>query len=375
LWLVDHLTLTLSCDDQVAVLFSDLVGSTELSGRMDPEDLRELISAYNRCVAETVRRFGGFVPKYMGDGVLVYFGYPHAHEDDAEQAVRAGLELTRAVAGLETRAPLQARVGIATGVVVVGDLIGVGEVERSGIVGETPNLAARLQGIADPGTVLIAEGTRKLLGDFFELNDLGTMHLKGVNRPVPVWLVRRTSPVASRFEALHPGGLRPLVGRRQETELLLRLWSKAKAGEGEVVLFSGEAGIGKSRLTAALLQEVSSEPHTRLQCFCSARHTDSALHPIIGWNRSAAPIRGQSFLTTAPSRSGSWFQEATSFPTSGAYGSNTFSTRSGDGGLIVAIDCAPFVSRGPGAERLSAPKYLALNTAWLPLQPLARSSA
>ena len=275
---------------QLTVLFSDLVGSTELSGRMDPEDLRELISAYNRCVAETVRRFGGFVAKYMGDGVLVYFGYPHAHEDDAEQAVRAGLELTRAVAGLETRAPLQARVGIATGVVVVGDLIGMGEVERSGVVGETPNLAARLQGIANPGTVLIAEGTRKLLGDFFELNDLGTMHLKGVSRPVPVWLVLRTSPVVSRFEALHPGALTPLVGRKQETELLLRLWSKAKASEGQVVLLSGEAGIGKSRLAAALLQEITSEPHTLLQCFCSARHTDSALYPIIGWIERAAGL-------------------------------------------------------------------------------------
>ena len=283
---------------QVTVMFSDLVGSTALSARMDPEDLRAVISAYQKCVAETVSRFGGFVAKYMGDGALVYFGYPHAHEDDAEQAVRAGLELTRAVAGLETHAPLQTRVGIATGVVVVGDLIGLGESERPGIVGETPDLAARLQGIADPGAVVIAEGTRRLLGNLFELDDLGTMNLKGVGRPVPVWVALRTSPVASRFEALHPDGLTPLVGRQQETELLLRLWSKAKAGEGQVVLLSGEAGIGKSRLTAALLQEVISEPHARLQCFCSARHVDSALYPIIGWIERAAGLAYNDTLQT-----------------------------------------------------------------------------
>ena len=154
---------------QVTVMFSDLVGSTALSARMDPEDLREVISAYQKCVAETVRRFGGFVAKYMGDGVLVYFGYPQAHEDDAERAVRAGLELIAAVTGLKTRAPLQTRVGIATGLVVVGDLIGSGEAQERGIVGETPNLAARLQGIAEPNMVVIAEGTRKLLGNLFEL--------------------------------------------------------------------------------------------------------------------------------------------------------------------------------------------------------------
>jgi class 3 adenylate cyclase/tetratricopeptide (TPR) repeat protein len=275
---------------QVTVLFSDLVGSTELSSRMDPEDMREVISAYNRTVAETVRRFGGFVAKYMGDGVLVYFGYPHAHEDDAERAVRAGLELTRAVAGLETHAPLKARVGIATGLVIVGDLIGSEEGEQPSIVGETPNLAARLQVIANPGGVVIAENTRRLLGNLFELDELGAMDLKGLGRRVPAWVVLRTSSVASRFDALHPGGLTPLVGREEETELLLRLWSKAKAGEGQVVLLSGEAGIGKSRLTAALLEEVASEPYTPLRYFCSARHTDSALYPIIGWMERAAGL-------------------------------------------------------------------------------------
>jgi predicted ATPase/class 3 adenylate cyclase len=273
---------------QVTVLFSDLVGSTGLSGRMDPEDLREVISAYSSCVAETVRRFGGFVAKYMGDGVLVYFGYPHAHEDDAEQAVRAGLELTRAVAGLETHAPLQARVGIATGLVVVGDLIGSGETQERGIVGETPNLAARLQGLAEPNSVVIAENTRKLLGNLFELEDLNARDLKGIAGRVRAWAALRPSAVESRFEAMHASGLTALVGREKELDLLLRRWTKAKTGEGQVVLLSGEAGIGKSRLTAALLERLASEPHTRLRYFCSPHYTNSALYPIIRQMERAA---------------------------------------------------------------------------------------
>ena len=176
---------------QVTVMFADLVGSTALSARMDPEDLREVISSYQKCVAETVRRFGGFVAKYMGDGVLVYFGYPEAHEDDAERAVRAGLELIAAVAGLKTRASLQTRVGIATGLVVVGDLIGSGAAQEQAIVGETPNLAARLQGIAEPNSVVIAEGTRRLLGNLFELEDLGAKDLKGIGGPVRTWAALR----------------------------------------------------------------------------------------------------------------------------------------------------------------------------------------
>jgi class 3 adenylate cyclase/predicted ATPase len=273
---------------QVTVMFSDLVGSTALSARMDPEDLREVISAYQKCVAETVRRFGGFVAKYMGDGVLVYFGYPQAHEDDAERAVRAGLELIAAVAGLKTRAPLQTRVGIATGLVVVGDLIGSGEAQERGIVGETPNLAARLQGIAEPNTVVIAEGTRKLLGNLFELEDCGAKDLKGIAGPVRAWAALRASSAEGRFEALHASGLTDLVGREEELELLLRRWSRAKRGEGQVVLLSGEAGIGKSRLTAALLERLADEPHTRLRYFCSPQHTDSAFYPIIGQMERAA---------------------------------------------------------------------------------------
>jgi class 3 adenylate cyclase/tetratricopeptide (TPR) repeat protein len=273
---------------QVTVLFSDLVGSTALAGRMDPEDLREVISAYQRCVAETVRRFGGFVAKYLGDGVLIYFGYPQAHEDDAERAVRAGLELITAVTALKTRVALQTRVGIATGLVVVGDLVGSGEAQERGIVGETPNLAARLQGIAEPNTVVIAESTRKLLGDLFELAALGPKDLKGIGGRVRAWAALRPASVESRFEALHASGLTELVGREEELELLLRRWSRAKTGEGQVVLLSGEAGIGKSRLTAAMLERLAAEPHTRLRYFCSPQRTDSALYPVIGQMERAA---------------------------------------------------------------------------------------
>ena len=212
-----------------------LVGSTALSARLDPEDLREVISAYQKCVAETVRRFGGFVAKYMGDGVLVYFGYPQAHEDDAEQAVRAGLGLVAALGGLKTRAPLQTRVGIATGLVVVGDLIGTGSAQEQAVVGETPNLAARLQGITEPNAVVIAEGTRKLLGNLFELEDLGSKDLKGISGPVRAWAALRASSAEGRFEALHATGVTALVGREEELELLLRRWTKAETGEGQVV--------------------------------------------------------------------------------------------------------------------------------------------
>jgi class 3 adenylate cyclase len=275
---------------QVTVMFSDLVGSTALSSRMDPEDLREVISAYQKSVAETVQRFGGFVAKYMGDGVLIYFGYPQAHEDDADRAVRAGLEVIAAVSALKAPVPLQTRVGIATGMVVVGDLIGSGEAQERGIVGETPNLAARLQGIAEPNMVVIADGTRQLIGDLFELQYLGAKDLKGIAGPVRGWVALRPGSAEGRFEALHGSGLTALVGREEELELLLRRWSKAKSGEGQVVLLSGEAGIGKSRLTAALLERLSGEPHTQLRYFCSQQHTDSALYPIISQMERAAGL-------------------------------------------------------------------------------------
>ena len=238
-----------------------------------------------------MQRFGGFVAKYMGDGVLIYFGYPQAHEDDAERAVRAGLEIVAAVAGLKAPVSLQTRIGIATGLVVVGDLIGSGEAQERGIVGETPNLAARLQGIAEPNMVVISEGTRRLLGNLFELEDLGAKDLKGIAGPVRAFAALRASSAEGRFEAMHGSGLTDLVGRDEELELLLRRWSKAKTGEGQVVLLSGEAGIGKSRLTAALLERLASEPpHTRLRYFCSPQHTDSALYPIIGQMERAAGL-------------------------------------------------------------------------------------
>jgi class 3 adenylate cyclase/predicted ATPase len=283
---------------QVTVMFSDLVGSTALSARMDPEDLREVIAAYHKCVAETVGRFGGFVANYMGDGVLVYFGYPQAHEDDAERAVRAGLELVAAVGSRKTRVALQTRIGIATGLVVVGDLIGSGASQEHTIIGETPNLAARLQGIARPNGVVIAESTHKLVGNLFELDDLGAQDLKGLTGSVRAWAVLRASSVESRFEALHASGLTALVGREEETELLLRRWSRTKSGEGQLVLLSGEPGIGKSRLTAALLESLAHEPHTRLRYFCSPQHTDSAFYSIIGQMERAAGLAHEDNSTT-----------------------------------------------------------------------------
>jgi hypothetical protein len=216
-------------------------------------------------------------------------GYPQAHEDDAERAARAGLELITAVTGLKARTALQTRVGIATGLVVVGDLIGSGEAQERGIVGETPNLAARLQGIAEPNMVVIAESTRRLLGNLFELQDLGAKNLKGVVEPVRTWAVLRPSAIESRFEALRTATT-PLVGRDEEIELLMRRWAQAKAGAGSVVLISGEPGIGKSRLTEALHERISTEKHTRLRFFCSPYHQESALYPAIAHLERAAGL-------------------------------------------------------------------------------------
>ncbi len=287
---------------QLTVMFCDLVGSTALSARLDPEDLREVIGAYHRCCADFIGEAGGFVAKYMGDGVLAYFGYPLAHEHDAEHAAQAGLALVEAVRQLTTAptgqarglkahgVPLQVRVGIATGLVVVGDLIGAGAAQEQAVVGETPNLAARLQALAEPGAVVIADSTRRLLGNLFELQDLGARDLKGIAGPARAWAALRARSVGSRFDALHPTGLTALVGRDEESELLLRRWSRAKTGEGQVVLLSGEAGIGKSRLTAELLERLAAEPHTRLRYFCSPQRMDSAFHPIIGQIERAAGL-------------------------------------------------------------------------------------
>jgi predicted ATPase/class 3 adenylate cyclase len=269
---------------QLTVMFCDLVGSTSLSAQLDPEDLREVIGAYHRCCATIVEQHAGFVAKYMGDGVLIYFGYPQADEHDAERAVQTGLSLVGAVSKLAAPdgSPLRVRIGIATGLVVVGDLLGSGESQERGVVGETPNLAARLQSIAEPGTVVIAESVRRLVGSLFELQDLGELSLKGIPTPVHAWSVRRANAVESRFDALRGSSTIGLVGRKAEFDLLVRQWRAAKRGQRQTVLLSGEAGIGKSRLTSALLEHVANEPHSRLRYFCSPQHADSALYPFIG---------------------------------------------------------------------------------------------
>jgi predicted ATPase len=252
--------------------------------------MREVIAAYQRSTTETVGRYGGFVAKYMGDGVLIYFGYPQAHEDDAERAVRAGLELVATIGDLKSHAALQTRVGIATGLVVVGDLIGSGASQEQAIVGDAPNLAARLQGIAEPNIVVISEGTRKLVGGLFELADLGPQDLKGIAGPVRAFVALGASAAEGRFAALR-SATTPLVGRDDEMALLLRRWHQTQDGNGHVVLISGEPGIGKSRLAETLIERLGSEPHTRLRYFCSPHHVDSALYPSISQLERAAGFR------------------------------------------------------------------------------------
>jgi class 3 adenylate cyclase len=277
---------------QLSVMFCDLVGSTTLSTRLDPEDLRAVIGAYHRCCTELIGQKGGFVAKYMGDGVLAYFGYPRAHEHDAECAVQAGLALVEAVPKLETAAgvSLRVRIGIATGLVVVGDLIGEGAAREQAVVGETPNLAARLQALAEPGTVVLSASTRRLTGGLFEYRDLGTVTLKGFGENVPAWQVLGTGAAESRFEALRASGT-PLVGRTEEIDLLMRRWEQAKAGNGCVVLLSGEPGVGKSRIAQAVVERLADEPHTRLRYFCSPHHQNSPLHPSIAQLKRAAGFR------------------------------------------------------------------------------------
>jgi predicted ATPase/class 3 adenylate cyclase len=276
---------------QLTVMFCDLVGSTALAARLDPEDLRDVIAAYHRAVAELIARFGGFVARYMGDGVLAYFGYPQAHEDDAERAVRAGLAAVEAIRELPISEPLQVRIGLATGLSVVGDLIGAGAAQEQAVVGETPNLAARLQALAEPGTIVVADSTRRLLGGLFKYQSLGEVEVKGLAARLPAYRVLGDSRIESRFEALRSGET-PLVGRAEEIALLQRRWAQAKAGSGCVVLISAEPGIGKSRLTEAFRQSVAGEPLTRLRYFCSPHHRDSALVPIIGQLERAAALDG-----------------------------------------------------------------------------------
>ena len=276
---------------QLTVMFADLVGSTALGARLDPEDFREVVATYHGCVTALIAKLGGFVARYMGDGVLVYFGYPQANEDDAERAIRAGLAIVDAVARLNTPAgppgTLSARVGIATGLVIVGDLIGSGPSLEAAAVGETPNLAARLQAVAEPGMVVIAETTRRLTGRLFEYRDLGEARMKGLEAPVRTWAVLGEAVIDSRFEALRPGQ-GSLVGREEELSLLLRRWDQVKNGEGRVVLLSGEPGIGKSRLIAALEQRLGNASAGRVRLVCSPHHQDTPLYPVIRQLKRAA---------------------------------------------------------------------------------------
>ena len=272
----------------LSVMFCDLIGSTALSSRLDPEDLREVIRTYQACVATTIQQFDGFIARYVGDGVLIYFGWPEARETDAERAVRAGLAVAAAVSATPVSGePLQVRIGIATGLVVIGEPIGSGDSRQQTAVGETPNLAARLQGLAGPDQVVIDAATRRQIGGLFECRDLGTVELKGLPAAVPAWQVLSENRTLGQFEALRSGAT-PLVGRDEEMELLLRRWAQAKAGNGRVVLISAEPGVGKSRLAEALAERIAAEPHTRLRYFCSPHHQDSALYPVIAQMERAA---------------------------------------------------------------------------------------
>jgi len=282
---------------QLTVMFCDLVGSTELSQTLDPEDLREITLAYQDTAKAAIERFDGFVARYMGDGVLAYFGYPKAHEDDAERAVRAGLALVDAIPPLNrsiasrSGVELAVRVGLATGPVVVGDIIGEGASQESAVVGETPNIAARIESTAQPNSVFLAQSTRELVGGAFELEDFGLKALKGIATPTRVYRALGEAQAESRFEAARTAALGPLVAREEELGLLMRRWEHAKEGEGQVILLSGEPGIGKSRIIRALRERLAGEDHLRVQFQCSPYHTNSSLHPIIAHIERAAGFR------------------------------------------------------------------------------------
>ena len=265
---------------QLTVMFIDLVGSTTLSQQLDPEDYHGRVVAYQAACRQVVARYEGHIAQYLGDGVLVYFGYPAAHDEDAVRAVRSGLEIVVAVGQLEGTPPLQVRIGIHTGPVVVGE-IGAGERTEQLALGETPNVAARVQGKAEPNTVVISPTTYRLVIGLFECQDLGPQTLKGISTPLSVYRVIGESATQSRFEVAVGTGLTPLVGREEELGLLQRRWAQAKEGAGQVVLLGGEAGIGKSRLVQALKEQVLAEGATRIEFRCSPYHQNSAFYPII----------------------------------------------------------------------------------------------
>ena len=275
-------------------MFCDLVGSTSLAERYDPEDLGDIVRAYQDACAGVVSRYEGYVARYMGDGMLVYFGYPRAHEDDAERALHSGLEILERVDELQPRIglTLQTRIGVATGLVVVGETVGQSSSQEQVVMGETPNLAARLQGVAEPGQLIAAQVTRQLAGELFEFSDLGNVNLKGFAALQPAWWVKGRRDSESRFEARRSARQLPLVGREQELDLLQERWRQATLGEGQMVVLSGEAGIGKSRITQALMDGVSEQHHVRIRYQCSPYHGDSALYPAIQHLLRAASITG-----------------------------------------------------------------------------------
>src|SRR6516165_910428 len=276
----------------LTVFFCDLVGSTSLSARLDPEKLRKILFDFQRCCGDAIRRYDGHIARLMGDGVLAYFGFPSAHEDDAERAVKAALEMVESVPALVVpiAGKLEVRVGIASGLVVVGDLIGEGPSREFALVGDPPNLAPRLQALAEPSQILVAPGTRLLLGGLFEFADLGDHELKGFQRPIRVWRVLAPGSISSRFEARTSLQLTPLIDRQSEVRLLQKQYSKAKRGKGQIALISGEPGIGKSRLILALRDRLAGERYGFLQFQCSSYHTSSALHPVIHYLEHAADI-------------------------------------------------------------------------------------
>ena len=275
----------------LTILFGDLVGSTAISTRLDPEVLHEIMGAYRRCCAEAIERAGGFVARYLGDGVLAYFGYPHASEDAAERAVNAGLALVESVGQVrdDMGRPLRTRVGIASGLVLIGDLVGSGALHSHDVVGETPNLAARLQANAEPDSVIISGETRRLVGQLFECAAVEAQPLKGFSMPMESWRVVKRSEIVNRFQALRSVDTL-LVGRQQESDLMVAGWEAAKAGDGRVVLISGEPGIGKSRMVEALLSRLKHEETARLRYFCAPNRQDSPLYPIIAQIERAAGI-------------------------------------------------------------------------------------
>ena len=275
---------------QLTVMFCDLVGSTALSESMDPEEYREVLAAYQSAAAGAIAHYEGYVARYMGDGLLVYFGYPQAHEDDAERAVRAGLGIVEAVDGLRPRGELrlQVRIGVATGLVVVGDIVGEGASEERAVLGDTPNLAARLQGVAPPNGVVIGENTQRLVAGLFVLDDLEPQSLKGISAQVTAYQAKGTSAAPSRFEAAHPQGVTPLTGRESELALLTQRWNQASEGEGQVVLLEGEPGIGKSRLLQAARDHIDEAAVFVQRYQCSPYHATTPFYPVIDLIERAA---------------------------------------------------------------------------------------